>query len=160
YVVQMECMEDFVKDHLTEFTAVMRSFHFIEAKKTAATEPTTPKPKTPNAKLEDDPAAQQKFLDEQIKKAEQAGWKTAYSPSKRYLFIYNAEEAFVKELTWRIEAIRDHYEKLYPSTQKIAAVSIVRVCKNLDDYHAYGGPGGTGGYWLSAAHELVFFDNK
>jgi len=160
YILELECMEDTLSSHSQEFAAVARSFHLIEAKKTAATESPVPKPKTPTTHLEEDPAAQQKFLDEQIKKAELAGWKTGYSPTKRYLFIYNAEEPFVKELMWRIEAIRDHYEKLYPATKSISAVSIVRVCKNIDDYHAYGGPPSTGGYWYSAARELVFFDNK
>jgi hypothetical protein len=160
FVLQLECMEDTYSSHSAEFAAVGKSFHLTEAKKTATTESPSPKPKTPTSRLEDDPNAEQKFLDEQIKKAELAGWKTAYSPTKRYLFIYNAEENFARELMWRIETIRDHYEKLYPSTEKISAVSIVRVCKNIEDYHAYGGPQHTGGYWLSAARELVFFDNK
>ncbi|MFO0981594.1 MAG: hypothetical protein U1E76_07545 [Planctomycetota bacterium] len=160
YVIELSCLEDTYNSHQAEFVNVARSFHLIEAKKTAATESPSPGKAKAGTRLEDNPDAERKFLDEQIKKAEQAGWKTGYSPSKRYLFIYNAEEPFVRELMWRIEGIRDHYEKLYPATRKISAVSIVRVCKNIDDYHAYGGPPSTGGYWLAANHELVFFDNK
>lgn len=38
--------------------------------------------------------------------------------------------------------------------------SIVRVCKNREEYHSYGGPGGSAGYWSPAAKELVLYDDK
>jgi hypothetical protein len=127
----------------------------MQPKKTAPTDSSS-SPSKDKESTEDN----SKFLEEQIAKAKAAGWDCLYSPSKRYLFIYNAEENLVRELMWRIEAIRDHYEKLYPPEKKISTVSIVRVCKNINDYHAYGGPSGTGGYWSDANQELVFFDNK
>jgi hypothetical protein len=152
--VEFTCLEDKYDSHRAEFIATARSFQPVEPKRTVATESPTPdQPPDPNAERE-------KFLDEQKARAKAAGWSWMDSPSRRYLFIYNAEKPFVMELAWRLEAIRDHYEKLYPPSKPIDAVSIVRVCKNEVDYHAYGGPPGTGGYWLAAARELVFFDNK
>ena len=42
----------------------------------------------------------------------------------------------------------------------LSRCSVVRVCKDRDQYIQYGGPPGTGGYWLSIAEELVVFDDK
>ncbi len=38
--------------------------------------------------------------------------------------------------------------------------SIVRVCKNREEYMSYGGPGGSAGYWSPMARELVLYDDK
>jgi len=38
--------------------------------------------------------------------------------------------------------------------------SIVRICKDRDQYQSYGGPGGSAGYWSSNARELVLYDDK
>ncbi|MFO0985304.1 MAG: hypothetical protein U1E76_26835 [Planctomycetota bacterium] len=144
-VVQFACLEERYDTYRIDFVASTRSFQTIDVAAGASTDP------------EPEHA---RFLDEQKTRARAAGWEVLESPSGRYLFIFNAEKEFVRELLWRIEAIRDHYERLYPPEQPITAVSIVRVCKNLTDYQAYGGPPGTGGYWLAPAQELVFFDNK
>ena len=37
-------------------------------------------------------------------------------------------------------------------------VAVVRVCRTRDEYHQYGGPPSTGGYWHPGNEELVFFD--
>lgn len=88
-----------------------------------------------------------------------AGWFVM--PTDNYVIVSNTDKPFCKEIGKRLETLRrDVYEKLFPPESPIAAVSIVRVCKNLDEYHAYGGPGGSAGYWNSAAEELVIFDNK
>jgi hypothetical protein len=100
---------------------------------------------------------QDRFLQQQIDKLP-PGWSSLRT--RRYLFLYNAEEKFVKQLAERIEAIRDEYERLYPPDRPIDAVSIVRVCNSIDEYHAYGGRPGTGGYWYYVARELVFFDYR
>jgi hypothetical protein len=42
----------------------------------------------------------------------------------------------------------------------LSRCSVVRVCKDHDQYIQYGGPQGTGGYWLAPAEELVVFDDK
>lgn len=98
---------------------------------------------------------QDRFLQEQIDKLP-PGW--SHSRTKRYLFLYDADKGFVKELEERIEAMRDQYEKDYPPDKPITAVSIVRVCGNRDTYLGYGGSSGSGGYWYWVARELVVFN--
>jgi len=41
-----------------------------------------------------------------------------------------------------------------------ARTSVARICGSREQYQAYGGPPGTGGYWSSGTEELVFFDDK
>jgi len=47
----------------------------------------------------------------------------------------------------------------YSSRQR-SQCSVVRVCKNKTQYHEYGGPGGSAGYWHSGHEELVIYDDK
>jgi hypothetical protein len=37
-------------------------------------------------------------------------------------------------------------------------VSVIRVCGDRMEYHQYGGPGGSAGYWNDDSEELVFYD--
>ena len=46
------------------------------------------------------------------------------------------------------------------SSQQRSRCSVVRVCKNRTQYHEYGGPGGSAGYWASFHEELVIYDDK
>lgn len=87
------------------------------------------------------------------------GWD--YKDTENYIFIFrdNLEKSpLLRRLMTDIEAIRELYIELFPPAAPISAVSTVRVCKDLDEYHLYGGPQGSGGYWNAAAEELVFFD--
>jgi hypothetical protein len=43
-------------------------------------------------------------------------------------------------------------------SSELSRCSVVRVCKNPEEYHSYGGPGGSAGYWNSNAKELVVYD--
>lgn len=47
----------------------------------------------------------------------------------------------------------------YTSQQK-SQCSVVRVCNTSGQYHDYGGPGGSAGYWSSRAEELVIYDDQ
>jgi hypothetical protein len=85
-----------------------------------------------------------------------AGWE--HLRTDRYLFVYNAEKNFVKDLAKQIEVIRDVYEEMYPPDRPIDDISVVRVCKDRDTYMGYGGPAGAGGHWSSGLKELVIFD--
>ncbi|MHC5010846.1 MAG: hypothetical protein ACYTG6_07845 [Planctomycetota bacterium] len=90
-------------------------------------------------------------------------WDVIVSPKKNYIILYNTKNnrnhALAKEIARRIEKIREQiYEVQFPPARPITAVSIVRVCKDRREYHAYGGPGGSAGYWNSADEELVFYD--
>jgi hypothetical protein len=98
---------------------------------------------------------QERFLAEQEDKLP-PGWDSMRT--ERYVFLFNAEKNFVKELAARIESMRDEYERLYPPDRPIEAVSIVRVCNSKEEYHAYGGPPGSAGYWYYVDQELVFYD--
>ncbi|HEX5009934.1 MAG TPA: hypothetical protein VFY71_05995 [Planctomycetota bacterium] len=100
---------------------------------------------------------QSRFLQQQIDKLP-PGW--SYLKTRRYVFLYDADKSFVEELAARIEAMRDQYEKDYPPTKPIDAISIVRVCANEAEYHGYGGPYGSGGYWYDVARELVVYDEQ
>jgi len=44
--------------------------------------------------------------------------------------------------------------------REASTCSLVRVCKNEGEYHSYGGPGGSAGYWNSMAKELVLYDDR
>jgi len=43
---------------------------------------------------------------------------------------------------------------------EMSRTSVVRVCKDSDEYSSYGGPGGSAGYWSSFHKELVIYDDQ
>jgi len=99
---------------------------------------------------------QERFLQTQIDKLP-PGWD--HLRTKRYLFLYDADKQFVNAMADQIEAIRNEYERFYPPDQPLTAVSIVRVCKNFDEFQGYSNmPPGVGGFWNPDAKELVFYD--
>lgn len=81
--------------------------------------------------------------------------------TKNYVFLTNStKKTFLKELGREIEIIREKvYEKLFPPTKEIDAISIVRVFSDQSEYHQYGGPRGSAGYWNASKEELVLFEN-
>ncbi len=84
-------------------------------------------------------------------------WKA--EDTENYIVIYNTkDEALIRTIKRELEAIRKVYEELFPPVKPVDAVSAVRVCKDKEEYHQYGGPSGSGGYWNWVAEELVFFD--
>ena len=97
---------------------------------------------------------------EEIKRKVGPGW--AYLQTKNYLVVYdkNVKPDRVKLIALQIEAIRkDVYEVLFPPDRPITAISVVRVCKDPDQYRQYGGPGGSAGYWNWVDQELVFYED-
>ena len=91
------------------------------------------------------------------------GWAVMVSPKKNYIIIYNTKNnrnnLLAKIISDRIERIREQiYETKFPPAKKIEAISIVRICGDRSEYHAYGGPGGSAGYWSNDTEELVFYD--
>lgn len=44
--------------------------------------------------------------------------------------------------------------------QELSKCSVVRVCKNSEQYHSYGGPAGSAGYWAWVQEELVIYDAR
>lgn len=43
---------------------------------------------------------------------------------------------------------------------EMSKCSVVRICKDKSEYHSYGGPGGSAGYWSSFHQELVIYDDQ
>jgi len=91
------------------------------------------------------------------------GWDVAVSPKKNYIILYNTmgkrNDLLARIIGERIEQIRAQvYEIQFPPAAKIEAVCIVRICGSAAEYHQYGGPGGSAGYWNSDTEELVFYD--
>jgi hypothetical protein len=85
------------------------------------------------------------------------GWK--YEDTENYIFVYNTkDQTLLRKLMKDIEAIRGVYLEMFPPAGPMTAVSTVRICRDLEEYHQYGGPVGSGGYWNWVAEELVFFD--
>jgi hypothetical protein len=85
------------------------------------------------------------------------GWKAEDTPN--YIVVFSTkDEPLIRAIKVELEAVRAEYERLYPPVKPIETVSTVRVCRDRDEYFQYGGPAGTGGYWNSAAQELVFYD--
>jgi hypothetical protein len=97
---------------------------------------------------------------EEIKRKVTPGW--SHLQTKNYLLVYDksVEPKRVELIARQIEAIRkDIYEVLFPADRPVTAISVVRVCKDKDQYHQYGGPGGSAGYWNWVDQELVFYED-
>jgi hypothetical protein len=99
----------------------------------------------------------------EIEKGLVKGWGVEVSPQKNYVIIYNTKnnknKLLASTIAERIESLREQiYEVQFPPAEPIKAVSIVRICGDRAEYHKYGGPGGSAGYWNSWAEELVFYD--
>jgi hypothetical protein len=85
------------------------------------------------------------------------GWRAV--DTENYLIVHHSKnEGLVNQIAREIEAMRLLYSELFPPTGPMDALSIVRVCRTKDEYHQYGGPPGTGGYWHPGNEELVFYD--
>lgn len=84
-------------------------------------------------------------------------WKA--KDTENFFIVYHTDNTkLINQVAGDLEAIRPLYQKYFPAKKPIEAVSVVRICKDLDEYHKYGGPAGSGGYWNWVAKELVLFD--
>jgi hypothetical protein len=85
------------------------------------------------------------------------GWKAL--DTENYLIVHHSKsDALMKRIGREIEAMRALYTELFPPAAPMDNVSVVRVCRTRDEYHQYGGPPNTGGYWHPGNEELVFYD--
>jgi hypothetical protein len=88
------------------------------------------------------------------------GMKNWYAfPTEHYVILSDADKDLVKEVSRHLEAIRKLYESVFPPLKPIDAISVVRICKNSDDYFKNGGPGGSAGVWLPGQEELLVYDD-
>jgi hypothetical protein len=91
------------------------------------------------------------------------GWDVVVSPKKQYVVVFNTKGGrnakLARLIAERIEAIRGQlYERDFPPAQPFDDVAVVRVCGDVLEYHYYGGPAGSAGYWNDRSQELVFYD--
>jgi hypothetical protein len=145
------CSVEFRKDMRDDFAAVVRSF---EELKTA----TDSRNEGAQAGLSMDKEERYQQI---LKNKLAPGWKAART--ENYIFIHHDEvdPKLVRKIESQIEALRAQvYEVLFPPDKPITAFSIVRVCKDPEQYHQYGGPPGSAGYWNFMAEELVFYEGK
>ena len=142
------CAVGFAKDLGPEYLSIVRNFATTEASGAKQAEAPT------------DPAA----FHEYIKKTKVIkGWKYMPSPLKQYAMVYDeaVKDDLVKDIGTQIEGIRAQvYEKLFPPDKPVTAVSVIRVCKDKEQYMAYGGSPSSAGYWQWTQGELVFFKDS
>lgn len=85
------------------------------------------------------------------------GWKAL--DTENFLIVHHSKnEGLVKRIARDIEAMRAYYMELFPPTGPMDKLAIVRICRTKEEYHQYGGPPTSGGYWHPGNEELVFFD--
>ncbi len=93
----------------------------------------------------------------EVRKKLVKGWE-AYD-TQNFIFITTSRnKKVIDEMLADLEIMRKVYVERFPPIDTISAVSAVRYCEKYDDYLAYGGPPGTGGYWNHVDEELVLVD--
>lgn len=102
-----------------------------------------------------------KFRDVEGRKKARAelasGWKAL--DTEHYLIVHHSKnEALIKRIARDVEAMRSIYLQSFAPRGKVDALSVIRVCRTKDEYHQYGGPPNTGGYWHPGNEELVLYD--
>jgi hypothetical protein len=135
---------------LPMYTDVVKSMRLLAAKEIEAAED-----EEALAKLSEREKA---LRTAEITKRTTAGWW--FKESENYVVLTSlpqAKEEMILEIMSRLKKIRRQYEKDFPPPQKIEAVSIVRICKNREEYLNYGAPQGSAGYWSPMQKELVMY---
>lgn len=145
------CSVDYYKRFSKEFPATVKSFEELKTATDSRNEGAS------EDLSQDRETRYQQILKQKLVK----GWKA--DRTKNYILVYHEEvdPKLVKAIGAQIEAIRAQvYEVLFPPDKQITAFSIVRVCKDQEQYMGYGAPGGSAGYWDSHSEELVFYESK
>lgn len=110
----------------------------------------------------------------------QPGWELFTTPD--YFLVSSSEdEDFVEEIIARLGELRSTFRRDFPEEAAREALeararergkepeedpliasrcSVVRVCKDRDQYFTYGGPLGSAGYWFALQEELVLYDDQ
>lgn len=90
------------------------------------------------------------------------GWTAVETPSEQYIIKTSSDDDdFIDEVIDRLEASRRVFEQDFPPSKEITHVSVVRVCKNQDEFSQYGNTRpGVAGYFNPNTTELVLYDNK
>lgn len=85
------------------------------------------------------------------------GWYAIDKP--HYVFLTNSDNRnYIEGLAKEIEMVREKvYTKLFPPRNTDESISPVRVLDKQSEYHQYGGPAGSAGYFSPDSGELVLF---
>lgn len=84
------------------------------------------------------------------------GWFTV--DTKYYVFISNADKAFVEKLAKDLETVREKvYVPMFKPRNQKTPLNPVRVFATQSEYHQFGGPGSSAGYFSPSKGELVLF---
>jgi hypothetical protein len=141
---------EFVKDGKKTFLDIAKSFEDLAKIATDS--------RNLGAQTELDPNDREAFRKAVHKKVIK-GW--SYIDTTNYCVIYDDEvdPGLAKRVGEQLESIRAQvYEVLFPADKPIQAISVIRVCKDQEQYFAYGGPQGSAGYWYPPGMELVFYE--
>ena len=93
----------------------------------------------------------------QIRRSLAKGWQAV--DTENYVIVHHTKsKGLIKRIARDIEAMRSFYMNLFPPTGDVDKVSVLRLCQTKEEYHQYGGPPNTGGYWHPGNEELVLFD--
>lgn len=110
------------------------------------------------------PVDRSKMSRDELRKSHKAsiagnpGWWSM--DTDNYVILTNSKsKGFIKEIGRQIEIMRNEYEKLFPPLHEVDAISVVRVFSEQSEYHQYGGPRSSAGYWNDQQEELVLFEN-
>ena len=148
FAFQYGCLDEhYKKRHKSSMEASTRSVKFIEKESTAERD-----------KELAGMGANERYIQEQVDKLSK-GWYHFYSKNKNYVIFSNADKSFAREIAKALEGIRVCYEKAFPGKPRINWIPIVRVCATKNEYHGYGGPSGSAGYWSDATKEFVFYND-
>jgi hypothetical protein len=94
-----------------------------------------------------------------VRKKLPRGWRAA--DTENYIVVYDtADQPLIRKLSVDIELLRAKYIEYFPPVAALTRVSTVRVCKDRDEYLAYGGMTDSAGYWNASSEELVLYDAR
>jgi hypothetical protein len=90
------------------------------------------------------------------------GWTAVGTPSEQYILKTSSDDKkFIEGVIKRLEASRKVFERDFPPTESMTHVSVVRVCKNREEFSLYGNTSpGVAGYFNPSSTELVLYDSK
>ncbi len=101
----------------------------------------------------------QEFRDA-VRKKLVKGWRAF--DTEHFVFVTNTKDSgLIQQIMVDLELMRLNYIERFPPVAGVdldQVISAVRFCSTYDDYQAYGGPPGTGGYWNFVDEELVLVD--
>lgn len=117
----------------------------------------------PSRILEGQAASYQERLEQaRAQAARTPGWQVFGTPSEKFILTTSCDDQkFIDEVIERLERSRTVFEEDYPPPPDFTHVSIVRLCKEEEEFHRYGGTGGgVLGWFNRLSTELVLYDAK